>query len=339
MLPTLAVLTMLLPLASCSEGEENTVSPAAPLRIGYSDWPGWVMWEIAREKGFFEANGVPVEMVWMDYVPSMEAFAAGQLDAVSMTNGDAMVTSSQSGKQSIGIIVNDYSNGNDMVIGRPGINSMADLRGKKIGVEVGFVDHLLLLKALEANGMTEDDVELVNMATNELPQALASGAVEAIAAWQPNSGQALKSVPGSKSLYSSADQPGLIYDMLFVTPESLASRNADWEKVVRTWYQVVDFLMDPANREEAVRILASRVNLPPEEYAPLLEGTKVLTVEEALRALSEDVGAGLSSIAGSNAAVDAFNLQYEVYTTSQAATAGFDSSLTSAVGAAMSAAR
>lgn len=62
---------------------------AEPLKIGYSDWPGWVAWEIAIEKGMFEEAGVDVQFEWFDYVASMDAYAAGQLDAVGMTNGDA----------------------------------------------------------------------------------------------------------------------------------------------------------------------------------------------------------------------------------------------------------
>ena len=66
---------------------------AEPLKIGYSDWPGWVAWEVAIEKDFFEDAGVEVEFEWFDYVASMDAFAAGQLDAVAMTNGCLLYTS------------------------------------------------------------------------------------------------------------------------------------------------------------------------------------------------------------------------------------------------------
>ena len=50
---------------------------AEPLKIGYSDWPGWVAWEVAIEKGMFKEAGVDVEFEWFDYVASMDAFAAG----------------------------------------------------------------------------------------------------------------------------------------------------------------------------------------------------------------------------------------------------------------------
>ena len=206
---------------------------AGPLKIAYSDWPGWVAWQVAIDKGWFKEAGVDVSFEWFEYAPSMEAFSAGKVDAVTMTNGDALVTGA-SGAPSKAIIINDYSNGNDMIVAKPGINSIKDLKGKKIGVEVGLVDHLLLLKALEANGLKEEDVTLVNVPTAETPKALASGGVDAIAAWQPNSGQALKAVPGSKVIYSSADVPGLIYDVLAVSPSSLSAREDDWKKSPRS---------------------------------------------------------------------------------------------------------
>ena len=236
-------------------GAQAVAQDSPALKLIYSDWPGWVTWEIAKQKDFFALEGVAVELLWMDYVAGMEAFAAGQADAVCMTNGDALVTGAASGKPSTAIILNDYSNGNDMVVGRPGIESISDLKGLRVGVEVGFVGHLLLLTALEAHGMTEHDVTLVNIPTNELPQALAAGSVDAITAWQPNSGQALKVVPGSKRLYSSADSPGIIYDLLYVSHESLAARRDDWAKVVRVWYRIVAFMQDPANRAEMLEIL------------------------------------------------------------------------------------
>src|SRR5688572_22235246 len=112
-----------------------TPSGGPALRIAYSDWPGWVAWDIAIQKGWFKEAGVEVDFKWFEYVPSMDAYAAGKVDAVTITNGDALVTGS-TGAPSVGIVINDYSNGNDMVIAKPGIKSVAELKGKKVGVEV-----------------------------------------------------------------------------------------------------------------------------------------------------------------------------------------------------------
>lgn len=301
---------------------------AEPLKIAYSDWPGWIAWEIAIQKGWFKEAGVDVKFEWFDYVPSMDAYVAGKVDAVCMTNGDALVTGA-TGKPSVGIVINDYSNGNDMVVAAPGIATFADLKGKKIGVEEGFVDHLLLLKGLEKNGMTPEDVTIVNTPTNETPQVLASKAVDAIAAWQPNSGQALKAVPGSKPVFTSADVPGLIYDCLFVSAESLEKNKDDWAKVVKVWYQVADYIRDEENLDDALKILSARVKISPEEYEPFLKGTYILTLDEALKRWEKADGFG--SIYGSTKVVDDFNLKFKVYEKSQDADKYFDPSFTKAL--------
>jgi len=298
---------------------------AEPLKIGYSDWPGWVAWEVAIEKNWFREAGVEVEFEWFDYVASMDAFAAGKLDAVAMTNGDTLVTGA-TGARGVMIIVNDYSNGNDMIVAAPGITSVSELKGKKVGVEVGFVSHLMLLNALEAAGLTESDVELVNVPTNETPQVLASGDVDAIVAWQPSSGQALALVPGSTAISTSKDAPGLIYDVLAVSPASLASRKADWEKVAKVWYRAVAYIQDPATQADALSILAARVGLTPEQYKPLLGGTKILTLPEAKAVLAK--GDGLDSLYGSSKVSDDFNVKYEVYGEAQDIDSYIDPSIT-----------
>ena len=186
----------LMALAFCGVLFAQTATYAEPLKIAYSDWPGWVAWEIAIKKEWFKEEGVEVEFEWYDYVASMDAYAAGQLDGVGMTNGDALVTGA-TGKPSVGILITDYSNGNDMIVAKPGIESLKDLYGKKIGLEEGFVTHLLFLKGIEMNNLDASQITIVNTPTNETPQVLASGAVDAIASWQPSSGEALKVVSGS----------------------------------------------------------------------------------------------------------------------------------------------
>lgn len=283
---------------------------AAPLKVGYSDWPGWVAWQVAIEKGWLKEAGVDAQFEWFDYSASMDAFAAGKIDAVTVTNGDALVMAS-GGAKNVMILLTDYSNGNDMIVGKPGIKSLKDLKGKKVGLEVGFVEHLLLLNGLKKAGMKESDVTLVNTKTNETPQALASGDLAAIGAWQPNSGEAMKRVPGAKPIYTSADEPGLIYDVVTVSPVSLSSRKADWEKLVKVWGKTVAYINDPKTQPDAVKIMAARVGLKPEAYLPLLKGTKLLSLEEGKKVFVK--ADGFKSLYGSNKIADDFNVKNGVY--------------------------
>ena len=298
---------------------------AQPLKIGYSDWPGWVAWQVAIDKGWFKEAGVPVTFEWFDYSASMDAFSAGKIDAVTMTNGDALVTGA-AGAKSVMVMITDYSNGNDMIIGKPGVRSIKDLKGKKVAVEMGFVEHLLLLNGLKKAGMKESDITLVNAKTNEMPQMLASGDVAAVGAWQPIAGQTMKSVPGAKPIYTSADEPGLIYDVLAVNPASAKQRRAEWVKVVKVWDRVVKYINDPKTQPDAVKIMAARVGVSPEAYLPLLKGTKLLSLDEAKKIYVK--GDGFRTLYGSSKIADAFNVANDVYKAPQDVNAYLDASFT-----------
>jgi NitT/TauT family transport system substrate-binding protein len=289
-------------------------SAAAPLTIGYSDWPGWVAWQVAIDKGWLKEAGLDVKFQWFDYSASMDAFAAGKIDANLMTNGDTLVTGSGGGKGII-IMATDYSNGNDMVVGKPGIKSIKALKGKKIGVEVGLVDHLLLLDALKKNGMNPKDVTLVNSKTNELPQVLASGQVDAVACWQPVSGQAMKGVPGSRPVWTSKQSPGLIYDVLAVNPSKLAANKAEWIKLIKVWGKVVKYINDPKTQPDALKSMSARVGLTPAAYKPLLKGTFLLDLKANLKVFKK--GEGLTSMYGSTKISDDFNVANAVYKKAQ----------------------
>jgi NitT/TauT family transport system substrate-binding protein len=287
--------------------------PTGPaLKIAYSDWPGWVAWDIAQQKGWFKEEGVNVDLKWFEYSPSMDAFSAGKVDAVAVTNGDALVTGS-TGAPSVAIVINDFSNGNDMIVAKSGITSIEQLKGKKVGVEVGLVDHLLLLKALEGAKMTEKDVKIVPMKTDQAAQTLKSGAVDAVAAWQPNSGAALKEVPGSTAIYTSTNAPGLIYDVLAVNPKSLTERKADWAKVVKVWFRVASYIKDEKNIDDSAKIMSARVGLTPDAYKKLMGGTAFQDLAGDL--LHFKKADGLDSIYGSSKIVDDFNVKYKVYKT------------------------
>jgi NitT/TauT family transport system substrate-binding protein len=287
---------------------------AATLKIGYSDWPGYTVLEVAKQKGWFKDAGLDVELVWFDYLPSLDAFTANKIDAVCVVGSDALVTGATGGKSKI-VALLDFSEGSDMIVGAPGIESIKDLKGKKIGIEVTLVEHMLLLQALKDNGMKQSDVELVNTPTNDTPQVLGSGKVSAIGAWYPISGQALKAVAGSKKLFTSAEAKGLIYDVLAVNPTSYAKHKEDWAKISGVFYKCVDYLKDPKTADDAVKIMAAKVGANADDYAKNIPGTHFLTLAEAKTAFKK--GDGLDSIYGALIVGNKFNMDNKVYKVSQ----------------------
>jgi NitT/TauT family transport system substrate-binding protein len=293
------------------------VAPAkaeTPLKIGFSDWPGWTPWQIAIDKGWFKAAGVDVDLQWFDYSASLDAFSAGKLDGDFVANGDGLSVGAN-GTKNVLILLTDYSSGNDQILAKPGITSVKQLAGQKVGIEVGVVDHLLLEHALTANGMSLNSVTLVNTVTNNTPQVLGSGSVAAIGAWQPIADQARLALPGSRAIYTSAQAPGLIFDGLAVSPESLKQRPQDWAKVIEVWYRVLAYLNNPATRPDALKIMAARDGVTPQIYQRYVKGTHLLTLTEEKEAFVKSDA--LLSIYGSDANADSFNVRNGVYKSPQ----------------------
>lgn len=285
-----------------------TTLRADVLKIGCSDWPGSAALEIASEKGWFKEAGLEVEIVRAEYPSSIAAFAGTATDAVCIVGSDALVAGANGTKCRI-IAAFDYSDGGDAIVGAPGVESIKDLKGRKVGVEVGFVGHLLLLQALRSSGMKQSDVELTIIPAKEAAQALTGGNVAAAALRQPALGQVLKQVAGSKALFTSADSKGLIYDVLAVNPESYRTRKGDWAKFVGACYRAIAYLKDPKTAADAISIAAAKSG-GDASFAEAIAGTHFLSLGEAKKAFRNALGVSL-------AAANKLNLEAKLYKTPQ----------------------
>ncbi len=261
------------------------VADSAPITIGYSDWPGWTCWDIVEQQGFFKKHGVNVSLKWFpNYSDSLSALAAGQVDANCQTWSDTMGPLA-AGQPLKVVLVNDNSAGNDAMIAKAGINSVKDLKGKKIATELGTCDHYLMLKALEANGLKETDVTYVNTKVQDCPAAMIAGNVDAAVVWEPSRSSLLHSLKGSKVVYDSLKTPGLIPDLLVFQAKVSDARKADVQKIVDAWYDMMDWWK--AHPDEAVKIMAKRTDSPVAFYNGFIKGTRIFSAPEAMAALTK----------------------------------------------------
>ncbi len=265
--------------------DTNVSSDAPAIVIGYSNWAGWWPWAIAEQEGLFAKNGANVELKWFDgYLESMEAFAAGQLDGNCQTLNDTISFAGSAVNGEVAVLVNDNSAGNDKIIVTKDINTVEDLKGKKVAVEEGVVDDFLLTLALQEKGMSRDDVEIVNLETGAAAAAFASGQTDAVGAFPPFWLTALKR-EGSKELITSKDFPGAIPDLLVVSQKLIDEQPEQVQALVNTWFDILDFMAE--NPQKADEIMAKRADVTVEELQLLKEGTKIFTLEENLEAFSD----------------------------------------------------
>lgn len=268
-------------IKTTTDTDTSTASVSGAVRLGFSAWPGWFPWQVAQEAGIFTENKANVELKWFDgYLESINALNAEQIDANSQTLGDT-VNSLAGGAEQVIVLVNDNSTGNDKIIVREGIESIADLKGKKIAAEEGTVDHFLLLLGLQREGLSPQDIEFVPLETGQAATAFVGEQVDAVAVFAPFTTQALKR-SGSKELFSSKDFPGAISDHLVFTRQ-FVDRNPDKvQALVNSWFATIQHI--DANRDKSYEIMAKRANVSIDEYKNYANGTDIFTIEENLKA-------------------------------------------------------
>src|SRR5215211_44787 len=231
-LRVLAALCVVLALAGCNE--QATTGGAGggggdtggKITLGFSAWPGWFPWQVAADQGLFAKNGVDVEVKYFEnYTDSLNALSTGNIDANSQTLNDTISSVAGGAKERI-VLVNDNSTGNDQIIAREGIASVADLKGKTVAAEEGTVDHYLLLLALQKAGLGPADVKFTPLATDAAAAAFVAGRVDAVGVFAPFTTTALER-QGSKAIATSKDFPGAIPDHLVVNPSLIQDRPDD----------------------------------------------------------------------------------------------------------------
>ncbi len=243
----------------------------AEVKVGVSDWPGWVAWYIAEQKGYFKKYGADVKLVWFpNYTDSISALSSGQLDANSQTWSDSLGPMAK-GLALKTILVNDNSAGNDALMVNPKINSFADLKGKKVALEQFSISHFVLVTALAKNGLKASDVQIVNLAAADAAAAFMTGRVDSAVVWNPWVSQIEKSQKG-RALFTSKDMPGLVPDLLVAQEKSIKSKRKDFVGMAKAWFDTVAFIK--SNPDEAAKIMAKIVGLPPEQYKVFLPGTR-----------------------------------------------------------------
>lgn len=248
------------------------VLPAqAEVKVGVSDWTGWVAWYVAQDQGYFRKYGVDVKLIWFaNYSDSISALSSGQLDANSQTWSDTLGPLAKGLPLKV-VLVNDNSAGNDALMVGPKVKAFADLRHHTVALEQYSVSHFVLYTALARNGLSPDDVTVVNLSAGDAAAAFMSGRVDAAVVWNPWISQIQKSGKGT-ALFSSAQMPGLIPDLLVAQGRSLQSKRKDFIAMVRAWFDTVAFIR--AQPDRAVAIMSKVVSMAPDQYRVFLPGTR-----------------------------------------------------------------
>ena len=224
--------------------------------ICWSIYVGWMPWAYGAEEGIVkkwaDKYDIEIDVVQInDYVESINQYTAGQFDACTMTNMDALTIPAAGGVDSTALIVGDFSNGNDGVVLK-GTDSLADIKGQNVNLVELSVSHYLLARGLETVGMSEKDVTVVNTSDADMVAVYGTDDVTSVVTWNPLLSE-IEAMPDSNKVFDSSAIPGEIIDLLVINTDVLAENPALGKALVGAWYEIMGLMSGDGATATAAR--------------------------------------------------------------------------------------
>ena len=271
-------------LAGCSNNTIQAEKP--PLRIGWQVWPGWYPALLAEKLGYFEARGLKVQLIPYDVFSSANAdYAAGKLDAVFQTVYDVIPVNDRLARdRSVVTLITDNTVEADAIVATPQIRTATDLRGKTVAVKFGSYAEVLVRAMLEKNGLSANDVQLVDLDAEKIGDQLGK-TVDAAHTYEPYISQVVEQ--GNHVIFTGAETPGLLLDVLTVREPVLKERPADIRAFIDAFFEAQGWWRN--HQLEGARLIAEATGQDPKDISTA--GIKLYDRAENLRAFTDTAAA------------------------------------------------
>lgn len=318
-------------ISLCTVSESALAAPKdqvkkPTLTLACSIYTGWMPCYYAKEQGIYkkwgDKYGLNIEVEYMAYGPSIDAYGVGQKDAVLITNMDAMIKAATAGRDSTVVRMGDYSNGNDGVAVKDGLKC-EQLKGQHVVLIKGTVNEFVLSRMLEGCGLKYSDIipELVDDEGDVAPTFLSNPDFKAVVAWNPILMQILQN-RGITKIYDSSMIPGEIQDLTVVDTKVL-SQYPDFGRALEGAWDEVMTIMSQRGKpaDKAIARMADLSGATVNEFKAQLKTTALYikpataaeyTKSDELKLKNEQVRqiSFAQGMFGDAKSVDDFGIQY-----------------------------
>jgi NitT/TauT family transport system substrate-binding protein len=278
------LLTALLVLIAGTAAVPARAAELKPYRVGFNAWIGSIAFFVAQQKGFFKEEGLDVQTKsFSSPGDGLTPLVAGTLDAVLSTADSVITVLDKAPGQLKVVYLTDTSAGADAILAKKEITSIKDLKGKKVAATLGQCNHLLLEKALETGGLTDKDIQLVNMNPDDAGAALAAGKVDAAVTWEPW----ITKVSGQKTghvIFSSKETPNLILDVLAISSKTGKTKAAETRAFLKALNRGYEFVQK--HTDEAATLAAKSLEQKPDEVKAMLPKVDLYSGQKNLEVLA-----------------------------------------------------
>ena len=252
-----------------------------PVRIGYiGDFPNASLFAVAEDQKLWEAEGLAPDLkVFTNGPIQVQAMGAGSLDFGTIGPGALWLPASGRAK----VVAIDDVGFSDRLIAQPGIASIADLKGRKVGVPQGTSGDMILRLGLAKAGLTVKDVEVVPMDPSTVVTAFSSGQIDGAGLWNPLVDVIRRRVPNLKELAANKDfYPDVSFVNAVVARNEVVLHDPDLTRaLVRVVKKAIDYRA--ANLDRSVALTSAFIHVPVDVLAPVAKSRLLLTSAELER--------------------------------------------------------
>ena len=257
-------------MSGCGEKQKRTY------RIGLGPWVGFGPLYLAKDKGYFKDAGLDIDLIVLTGLAERNsALKAGKIDALAAPV-DYFVLAAGNNLVATIVMAIDELAGGDGIVARKDIQTVADLRGKKVAFQRGLPSEFFLRALLLDAGMSLDDLQTLDMETAQAGAAFIARQVDAAVVWEPWLTKAARD-GGGHVLASTRDFPNLIVDVLAFNQDVVQKHPEDVKAIVAAILKAIDF--HKQHPEEANQIMAPYFQVTPEKLAAILEGVRFADLE------------------------------------------------------------
>ncbi len=257
-------------------------------RIAITNWPGFDPLYISEKKGFFNQQGLDIELVPINSIPDMRtAFERGIIDGYMGTVMEAVESENDTNTPNRIVLVTDYSTGGDQLLTDPSITTLAELKNKRLGLEsTSPLSRYIIGRALSGTTVTQAGLNIIPYNQSILIDHAIRGNLDAVITYEPYTSEILAKRK-MHELFSSADLPEEILSGVMVSPAMLDAEPELSSRLQHAWQAGLDYIA--AHPDESHEILAARYKMDIATYRSMLNEIHILN-RTAIQRLTSSKG-------------------------------------------------
>jgi len=275
--PLFWIFWLAITLVGCSDSDRRQET----IKLGINLWPGYAPLNLAQEIGARYSDRFEL----VDLASTREllrGLAIGTLDGGGVTLPE-LLNARDLGIDLVVVIITNTSSGADAIIAKPTFNSIADLKGHRIGCDPTTLCSLMISRAAETVQLTPEDFITLPVLPAQHESAFSSNEVDALVTFEP----ALTRLTelGGKIIFSSADIPNEIIDVLVVKRSVIESNPDILVQLSAMWSHATQYLSD--NPEAALGLIDKRLKMGTKNLKEAFNGISIPTEKQTQILLSQ----------------------------------------------------